>query len=97
VHTYTVLLNLIKVSVINSLIFLLQSLSTFIRYTTLYEYNNLTSTEMMGFVLFPSSGILENRKHDVSVAGSLSVLKCGGKASSQLGPLEKVNLSYSDY
>jgi hypothetical protein len=29
-----------------------------------------------GFGLFPSSGILRNRKHDVSETGSVSVLRC---------------------
>jgi hypothetical protein len=28
------------------------------------------------FGLFPPSGILENRKHDVSETGSVSVLRC---------------------
>jgi hypothetical protein len=31
------------------------------------------------FGLFPSSGILGTRKHDVSETGSVSVLRCGGK------------------
>jgi hypothetical protein len=30
------------------------------------------------FGLFPSSGILATRRHDVSETGSLSVLRCGG-------------------
>jgi hypothetical protein len=30
------------------------------------------------FGLFPSSGILGTRKHDVSETGSVSVLRCGG-------------------
>jgi hypothetical protein len=32
-------------------------------------------TELLGFGLFPSSGILENRKHDVSETGFVSVLR----------------------
>jgi hypothetical protein len=31
-------------------------------------------TELLGFGLFPSSGILETRKQDVSETGSVSVL-----------------------
>jgi hypothetical protein len=38
------------------------------------------------FGLFPSSGILENRKHDVSETGSVSVLRWG--------PLERANLNH---
>jgi hypothetical protein len=39
------------------------------------------------FGLFPSSGILENRKHDVSETGSVSVLRWRGeKTPTQLGP-----------
>jgi hypothetical protein len=32
-----------------------------------------------GFLLFPSSGILGDRKHDVSETVSVSVLRYGGK------------------
>jgi hypothetical protein len=46
------------------------------------------------FGLFPSSGILENRKHDVSETGSLSVVRWGGKTPTQLGPLERHNLTH---
>jgi hypothetical protein len=42
--------------------------------------------------LLPSSGIPENRKHDVSETGSVSVLRWGGKTLTQLGPLERTNL-----
>jgi hypothetical protein len=43
------------------------------------------------FWTFPSSGILETRKHDVSETGSVSVLKVkgGNKTPNQLGPLER--------
>jgi hypothetical protein len=34
------------------------------------------------FGLFPSSGILETTKHDVSETGSVSVLRCGGGGKS---------------
>jgi hypothetical protein len=33
----------------------------------------------MGFWTFPSSGILENRKHDVSETGSVSAIMWKGK------------------
>jgi hypothetical protein len=47
------------------------------------------------FGLFPSSGILENRKDDVSETGSVSLLRWRGeKTPSQLGPLEKANLNH---
>jgi hypothetical protein len=39
-----------------------------------------------GFGLFPSSGILGTRKHDVSETASVSVLRFGGKTHTQLGP-----------
>jgi hypothetical protein len=41
------------------------------------------------FGLCPSSGILENRKHDVSETGCVSVLRWRGKTPTQLGPLKK--------
>jgi hypothetical protein len=45
--------------------------------------------------LFPSSSILESRKHDVSETGSVSVLRRRGeKIPTQLGPLETVNLNH---
>jgi hypothetical protein len=44
------------------------------------------------FGLFPSSGILENRKH-VSETGSVSVLGLGGKTPTQLEPLGRANLN----
>jgi hypothetical protein len=46
------------------------------------------------FGLFPSSGILENRKHDVSETRSVFVLKWGGKTPTQLGPIERANLHH---
>jgi hypothetical protein len=50
------------------------------------------------FGLSPSSGILGNRKHDVSETGSVSVLRCGGgETSTQLGPLDKANLNQGLY
>jgi hypothetical protein len=43
-------------------------------------------------LFFPSSGILENIKHDVSETGSISVLRWrGDKTPTQLGPLERAN------
>jgi hypothetical protein len=42
------------------------------------------------FGLYPSSGILETRKYDVSETGSVSVLRWRGeKTPTQLGPLER--------
>jgi hypothetical protein len=38
------------------------------------------------FGLFPSSGIIGTRKHDVSETGSVSVLRCRGKTPTQLRP-----------
>jgi hypothetical protein len=46
------------------------------------------------FGLCPSSGILENREHEVSDTGTVSVLKRGGKTPTQLVPLEKANLNH---
>jgi hypothetical protein len=44
--------------------------------------------------LFPSSRILENRKHDVSETGSVSVLRWRGENTrTQLGPLERADLN----
>jgi hypothetical protein len=46
--------------------------------------------------LFPSSGILENRKHDVSETGSGSVLRRGGKTPTQFGHLERANHTHGN-
>jgi hypothetical protein len=46
------------------------------------------------FGLCTSFGILETRKHDVSEAGSVSVLRW--KTPTQLGPLGRANLNHSD-
>jgi hypothetical protein len=40
------------------------------------------------FGLFPTSRILGTRKHDVSETGSVSALRCGEEAPTQLGPLD---------
>jgi hypothetical protein len=45
------------------------------------------------FGRFTSSGILGNRKDDVSETGYVSVLRCAGKIPTQLGPLDRGNLS----
>jgi hypothetical protein len=37
--------------------------------------NETLATELLGFGLFPSSDILENREHDVSEAESVSVFR----------------------
>jgi hypothetical protein len=44
------------------------------------------------FGLFPSSRIVENRKHDVSETGSVSVFRWGWKTPTQLGTLERATL-----
>jgi hypothetical protein len=41
------------------------------------------------FGLFPSSGILENRKHDVLEAGSVSILRGREEDAYSIGPLRK--------
>jgi hypothetical protein len=47
------------------------------------------------FGLSPLSGILGNRKHDVSETGSVSIFRCGGgKTPTHLGPLDRVNLNH---
>jgi hypothetical protein len=47
------------------------------------------------FWTFPSSGILETRKHDVSETGSVSILRWEReKTPTQLGPLERANLNH---
>jgi hypothetical protein len=47
------------------------------------------------FGLFPSSGILGNRGYDISETGSVSVFGREKKTPTQLGPLERANLSHS--
>jgi hypothetical protein len=46
------------------------------------------------FGLFPLSGILGTRKHDVSETGSVSVFRCGEKDSTQLGSFDRANLNH---
>jgi hypothetical protein len=42
------------------------------------------------FGLFPSSGIVGNRKHNISETVSVSILRCGGgKVLTKLGPLRQ--------
>jgi hypothetical protein len=54
------------------------------------EYrNSIMGQKYSVFGLFPSSGILGARKHDVSETGSVSVLRCAGKTPAQLGLLER--------
>jgi hypothetical protein len=43
-----------------------------------YEHSTKTQNDYV-FGLFPSSGIIETRKHDVSETGSVSALRCGGR------------------
>jgi hypothetical protein len=46
------------------------------------------------FGIFPLSSILETIKHDVSKTWSVSILRWGGKARTQLGPLERAKLNH---
>jgi hypothetical protein len=46
--------------------------------------------------LFPSSGILETREHNVSKTGTVCPQVRGGKTPTQLGPLERANLNHCD-
>jgi hypothetical protein len=47
------------------------------------------------FGLYPSLGIPETRKHDISETGSISILRWRGeKTPTQLGPLERANLNH---
>jgi hypothetical protein len=48
----------------------------------------LFHTELLGFWLFPSPGVLENRKHGVSETGFVSVLRWGEKTPTPSGPFE---------
>jgi hypothetical protein len=57
-------------------------------YARIYEPKNYWV-----FGLFPSSGNLQNRKHDVSETGSVSVLKWEGKTPTQLVLLERANFN----
>jgi hypothetical protein len=58
-----------------------------------YGFNKVhTSQNYWGFGLFPSSGILKNRTHDVSETGFVCP-QVRGEDTSQLGPLERANLN----
>jgi hypothetical protein len=46
------------------------------------------------FRLFPSSGILGTRKHDVSETGSVWSSGVGGNTPCQLGLLDRANLNH---
>jgi hypothetical protein len=46
------------------------------------------------FGLFPSSGVLGTRKHDVSGTGSVFVLWGGETPTTQYGPLDRANLNH---
>jgi hypothetical protein len=45
------------------------------------------------FALFPSSGILGTREHDVSETGSVSVLRCGGEDIYSVGSITQSYLN----
>jgi hypothetical protein len=63
------------------------------------KQHNRGSQDYMVFGLFPSSGILENRRHDVSETGFVSVLRWRGgwETPTQLGILERALLNHSLY
>jgi hypothetical protein len=66
-------------------------------YTKFGYFLGMNSHRITGFLdFFPSSGILETRKHDVSETGFVSVLrwKGGGENTYSVGPLERVNLNH---
>jgi hypothetical protein len=66
-----------------------------LRTTSHGVYNKLYCTQNYWvFVFFPSSGILENWKHDISETGYISVFRWGVKTPTQLYPLERVNLNH---
>jgi hypothetical protein len=54
----------------------------------------LRITAFFFFKFCPSSGILENRKHNVSETGSVSVHRWRGEATYSLGPLDRANLNH---
>jgi hypothetical protein len=53
-------------------------------------------SELLDFFTFSIYGILGTIKHDVSETGYVSVLRCGGKTSTQLGPLDCPVIEVSD-
>jgi hypothetical protein len=55
---------------------------------------NNCNTELLGFWTFSIVSILEYRKHNVLETGSVSIPGEGGKTPTQLGPLERANLSH---
>jgi hypothetical protein len=73
---------------------------SYLRVTTVRPMSSLlcySETELHRISVFlrvPSSGILETRKHDISETGSVSVLRCGGKTPTHLGPFERANLNH---
>jgi hypothetical protein len=62
------------------------------KYFFILSLNRSTAQNYWVFGLFPSSGILETRKRDVSETGSVCVLRWEGKTPTQLVPLERANL-----
>jgi hypothetical protein len=59
------------------------------------RYKYIGTSELLGFELCSSTGILEIRKHNVSETGSNFVLRRGGGTPTLLDPLERANLSHS--
>jgi hypothetical protein len=46
------------------------------------------------FGRLPSSGTIENRKHNVSETGSVSIFRRGVKTPTRFGPLERADLNH---
>jgi hypothetical protein len=60
-------------------------------YTEQYAKENFSTQNYWVFGLYPSSNILETRKHNVSETGSISVLRWGADT---LCPLQRANLNH---
>jgi hypothetical protein len=62
-------------AIVQIVVFLLQHCVVLLMHSDVLEEHPLKSLELLAFGLFPLSGILETRKHDVSETGSVSVLR----------------------
>jgi hypothetical protein len=60
-----------------------------------HPYRTIVKILVLYILIFMLSyGILESRKHNVSEAKSVSVLRWGGKTPTHLGPLERASLNH---
>jgi hypothetical protein len=59
------------------------------------ELNLKNCSELLGFGLCPSSGILKTREHNVSETGSASA-PGAAETSTLLSPLERANLNHGN-